>query len=814
MSLNKELALVHVQEPIAAPLHTYQDEKEISIHDLFRILTRRKSILLGTVFLFFVTAILVCVFSTRRYEASAQVQVENEGASSSALGLEGAAGQQGVSPDAMEDSLTLQTQAKILESDTLALKVIKDLNLEPTEDFQPKFNPIGWAMSFFESEGASDPPNASLDEAPKRRYQVLDVFGRNLTVKPVPGTRLINISYLNPDPKLAASIVNELTKGLIDYNFQTRHNATAKTADWLAGQLSDLRKQSEELQDKVAQAQRDSGVFTLGGSDSLGREQLYSTVLDKLQQATTAFSQAESSRIAKGAVYQAARNGDAEAISGLTGGITNGTTGLDNALTLIQKLREDLTNTKGQLAELSAKFGPAYPKLAELRAQQDAFEGSIKVEVERLAERAKNDYDVALGVEDATRKEYLEAKHQADLLNDKTTQYTILRQEAEESRTLYETLFKQLKQAGVLADFHSNDISIVDPARAPAKPAKPKKVLWILGSIACGLFLGTCAAVARDKTDRKIQNMSELEAQLGAIPLGVLPFQKQERVKLPEPARRGSLPAAGAARLSPKTIGGGLYSVDEMPSSELPLDPSKGKVLAVNSPHSPYVEAVRALRTSLLLTRSGSPPKVILVTSSIAGEGKSMLSLNLSVLLAQQNKKVLLVDGDLRRPTLHRSLHLGNEEGLSTFLTGQGEELDAMSSILQDRDTPDLFVLPAGPVPPYPAELLDSDQMRNGISVWRDHFDFVVIDGAPVLPVTDSVVLSTMVDFTLLLARYKMTERQSLDRSYRMLQAQTSRQKVGVVLNAVSQDADAYYQYYGYRDSMYYRNEGVSHEVA
>ena len=807
-SSTKELVVRPTPEPAALDvLHTYSQEKELTITDLWQLLGRRRRIVIGTALSFFVAMGIYCTFATRRYEAMAEVQVQKE--QNSSLGLDGGTSQPDVS-DSLQDTITLQTQAGILESDTLALQVIKDLKLEGTDDFHPTFNPIYWVLGALTPDGPTDPRNASLDDSPRRRLQVLEVFAKNLKVKPVAGTRLIDITYLNSDPHTAAAVVNALTKGLSDYKFKTRHDATAQTADWLASQLSDLRKQSEELQAKVATLQRESGVFTLGGTDALGREQLYSTVLDKLQQATTAFTAAQSNRIAKEAVNKIAQGGDAEAISSLNTAMTGGASGMETALGLIQNLRMQQSVAKAQLADLSAKFGPAYPKLAELQGQVDTIGDSIKTEVQRLGQRAENDFQVAKQVENTTRAVYLDSKHQADALNDKTIEYTILRQEADESRTLYETLFKQLKQAGVLADFKNNNIAVVDPARIPAKPARPRVILYMLASLMAGSFFGCCAALLRDVTDSKIRDLPALETQLGTTPLGILPYHAFQKSRIKGSSSRTFQPKRYHI---PKGIAGPVPSYS-LPVSTLELAPEAAEFLAVTHPHSPYIEAVRALRTSLLLSRGGSPPQVILVTSSVAGEGKSMLSINLAALLAQQQKKVLIIDGDLRRPRLHKVLKLQNNEGLSSFLAGQGEDVDALNVLMPSHETPNLFALPAGPMPPYPAELLGSEQMLNGLSIWRDNFDFIVIDGAPVLPVTDSVVLSSVVDFSLLVARYKMTERQSLDRSYRLLLGQTAHRKIGVVMNAVSREESSYYHYYGYKDSSYYTSEERSHEVA
>jgi capsular exopolysaccharide synthesis family protein len=680
-------------------------------------------------------------------------------------------------------------------------------------------------MGLFTPDGPADPHNAPLEESPRRRVHALKVFSSHLEVKPVSGTRLIDISYSNPDPKLTAQIVNTLANSLIDYNFQIRHDATERTAEWLAGQMTDLRKQSEDLQAKVAQLQRESGVFSLGEVDKSGNEQVYSGVLDKLQQATTAYSQAQANRIGKAAIYQVAQTGDPEAISQLGGSsIFASSTGLDGSLTLIQNMRMQEATVRAQIGELSAKFGPTYPKLAEMNSHLDALVDSIHAELARVTERAKNDYDVAQRVEANARKIYTEQKHQADLVNDKTIDYMIARQEADQSRDLYEGLFKELKQSGVLAGFRANNIFLVDPARVPARP-KLTMLLYMLAALGGGLLLGCGAAVVKDGMDTRIQNPLTLEAELGQAPLSILPYHKTARQLLPGKKSPQTLaPDAHASPLNAKILQ--LEPRDQGEQSRFwNLGRSGGQKLcmpALDEPRSAYVEALRALRTSLLLSKARTPPRVILVTSSMPGEGKSMLGANFATILADQRKKVLLVDADLRHPSLHSAFNVESQTGLSSLLawkgieqTGEDFERAALSVSRPVSGVPQLYIVPAGPIPEYPAELLCSDLMCQAINVWRGQFDYVVIDSSPVLPVTDSVILSGMVDFTLLTARYEVVEQQALLRAYSILRSQAAHNNIGIVLNAVRKMAGAYYPAYGYTDSKFDTNmRGVTHETA
>lgn len=757
--------------------------REMTIGDLFHLWRRRWVLIMVPVALMLIAAIVVCVVSQRRYQATGELEIQKE--SMDGLGLSSMIGDASGATDALDGNIEIQTEASVLQSDTLALQVIKDLNLESTPDFKPKFRIQGWILGFLTPAGPRDPVNASLENSPRRRARALAVFLKNLKVKPVSGTRLIEVSYMSSDPKVAAAVVNHLIQALQDFSFQTRYAATSQASDWLSHQLSDLRKQSEDLQAKVVDLQRESGVFTLGGggTETDGKIQpgtgVYSSVLDRLQQATATLTQAQSNRILKGAIYQTAKSGNPELISGLAGNAVGSgmSAGMANSLTLIQNLRLQQATLQGQLSELSAKFGPAYPKLDEIRSNEASIGKAIHDEAQRVADRAKSDYEVAQKVEDGAQQIFNQEKQAADKLNDKAIEYSIVRQEAEESRGLYEELLSHLKEAGILEGLRSSNVTIVDPARIPSKPSKPNVPLYLLLALVGGVFIGLGNAIFVEIGDSKIRDLEALEVEAGKGPLGVLPAFAHAGGKLLSRASVGKLPPVGR---------------------------QAARIMAVDEPHSNYIEALRGLRTSLLLSRGGSPPKTVLVTSAVAGEGKTTLSLNLAILMAQQGKRVLLVDADLRRPMLHVYLNLPSRVGLSNLLAGQVEE--TAEAYVKIDQVQGLTVLSAGPVPPYPADLLGSERMQSLLDKWRNEFDFIVFDGAPILPVTDSVILSHIVDTKLLVARLGVTTRQSLERSYAILCSVPGADNgVSIVVNAVEQKGSSYYQYYGYSHSPYHK---------
>ena len=278
---------------------------------------------------------------------------------------------------------------------------------------------------------------------------------------------MIEISYFNSSPEIAAAVINQLTKGLVDYTFQTRYNATNQASQWLAGQMDDLKKQAENLQAKVVQLQREAGVYSLGTADPTGKELAYSATLDRLQQATEALTQATSDRILKGGIYEMVRSGDPEMISGLAGTSFSGASqGVNNSFNLLQTLRGQQAAIETQLAADSSKYGSANPKLQDERASLASVTAAVKQEIKRIGERAENDYRAAQITEKACGR-YRKQRAAADQLNNKAVEYSIAKQEADESRELYETLYQHLKEAGVIEGLRSSNVTVVDPGRSP-----------------------------------------------------------------------------------------------------------------------------------------------------------------------------------------------------------------------------------------------------------------------------------------------------------------------------------------------------------
>jgi len=760
---------------------------ELTIQGLILILKRRRTVILRAMSICFLLGVIASIyfFIKPRYRALGEIEIQKS--ATDGLGLENLTSPTPEQSDALDASITLQTQATILQSNSLALKVIEDLGLEKTEDYKAVFNPISWALGLLTPSGVQDPPDATLDNAPHRRDHAIKVFEKHLKVTSKGGTRLIDISYTSTDPKIAAAVVNDVAKSLVDYRLNSRYAATSQVSGWLTGQLGEIKKEAERQQGKVERLQRESGVYSLGISDAQGKEIAYSATLDRLQQATQNLSAATSNRILKGALYKSVENGDPELISGLAGSSLAGTSpAVNNSFTLLQNLRAQQATLASQVAADTSKYGSANPKLGDERSSLDSINAEIKSEVKRIGERAANDYKASQVVESKTRAVYEQERKSADTLNDKAIALLIARQEATDARTLYQTLYSHLKEAGVIEGLRSSNISVVDAGRIPSKP-RPDILICLALSLFAGCFMGASGALLAEATNDRIEGIATIENALHTPVLVVLPMTKADA----SPGALGGI----ASKVRRRLVSGNQ-------------DTEAGKVAVLDGPNAAYVEALRGLRTSLLRPRDGWSPKTILITSAAEREGKSTLSLNLAAVLVLNGSRVLLIDGDMRSAGL--SGYMGYQRKESGLIEYQKNGLsDALLSsaepdvITPFPELPKLSALPAGSNPTYPAELLGSMRMTNLVRAWSAIYDYILIDSPPVLAVADAVILSRLADTTLLVARHGQSTQKSLERAYHTLHDIENR-NVGVVVNGVHRNSTSYDEFYGYKGTIYY----------
>jgi succinoglycan biosynthesis transport protein ExoP len=731
----------------------------LTLQDVLRVVKRRRRAAL--IFACGVLALvaLYLTFATRRYAGEATLEFDKQNADM--LGVNAAAG--GIS-DSLDYNITLQTQAQILESDTLALQVIKEFNLDQTPDYGP--TALDSVVGFFLPAEPSD-ANLPLDQATGRRAKVLKKFHKNLKVELLTGSRMIKITFLSTEAERASQVANKLLSDYIDFSFQTRYLATNQATGWLSKQLEDIKSQMQSDQARAAKLQTEAEIYGIG-------QDKHNATLSRLEALDAALATAQATRILKEAAYRAIQAGDPEVSAGLANsssvGVVGGGAPPTNELSTIQAMRRQESEQKARLAQLSEKYGSRNPQVLQGEQQLQSLETSIKEEAGRLAQRAKSDLDIAVRTEGMARKVFQDQKGLADSLSSKAIKYEIAANEASSSQELYEGLLKKLKEAGVMGSLQATNAHIVDPARIPDKPARPRSLLLIAGGLVFALFGGVCTAVLLEAADSTVTSINEIGSITGLPSLGFVPRYKS----LPPPKNGNRL------------RGGTTIVPSELPRQRLFVerDPMIG-------------ECFRALRTAVLLAgKDLKKSQVIAVSSPLPGEGKTTTALNLALVLAQKGSKVLLIDADMRRSTLEKELKLETtrSEGLSTALKSGSEDSPVVHSPIHKN----LYFLGPGPQPQYPADLLGSPQLSACLDRWRKAYDFVIIDTPPVLLVTDTVVLAPEVDGIVIVARHGITSREALSRTSDLLTSGGGN-ILGVLLNAIDKSFDSYYGYYGHQ---------------
>jgi polysaccharide biosynthesis transport protein len=722
------------------------------VREYARVLIKRKWIVITSLTLVVAVVAISTLRSTPVYEAVGSIAINKMDPVSFSL-------KDSSNSVDYYDPTDLDTEVRILKSDLLALQVVRQLNLDrrPELGGKTKSQPSSLELT----TDALQPDSA-------RTSAVLAGFKSSLQVALVPNTRIIEIRYHSPDKNLAARAVNTLATTYVEQNFKTRFESTMQASDWLSKQLVDLQIKVETSQEKLVRYQKDHEIL---GTDE--KQNITTAKLDELNRELTT---AESVRMEKESIYHLVQSGDADSIAAAAtaDGAAKGSSG---SSTLLEKLREQDADLKIQVAQLSTQFGPSYPKLAQLSSQLKEVETEIQAEMRKVAARLRGDYLAAVQRESMLHSALEKQKQEANKLNESAIEYSLLKRDVDSNRNLYEGLLERLKEAGVTAGLRSNNFRIVDVARIPTSPSGPNLPSNLGFALALGLSTGIGLAFLLESMDNTVRTPEQAQS-ISALPsLGMIPL--------------------GSRRS--KEVGG---------SRKLSLATSKEAVELVTQsrPRSQMAESYRALRTSLLLTFVGGPPKVILITSALPEEGKTTTSVNSAIVLAQKGTRVLLIDADLRRPSIHKTLGMGPKIGLSNVLTGSAT---LQQAVIPSTILPNLFILPAGTPPPNPAELLASVQMKTVLEELREQYDHIVIDTPPTLSVTDAVIMSTSADAVVLVIRSGQTTKPALRRARDILM-QVNARVCGVLLNAVDLNSADYYYHYEYQSKYsrgYYQED-------
>lgn len=592
-------------------------------------------------------------------------------------------------------------------------------------------------------------PHTSLDD-PAVRQDTIGQLQAGLSIQLVPKTDIIRISYDALNPKLATDIVNTVIATYIQNSFQTRFRSTQRVSQWLSGQLDDLKQQVETSQEQVMDLQRRLGI--------LGFDPTHNQISSSLEDLSRAQGSARLARIVAEARYRIVAGMDPSTMEGsieTTPGTAPGE---------LTGLRSQIAVARASYAQMQATLGPNHPSAKALRAQIDELQKEINNEQNRLLIQAKQNFVVARANETETTAALERQKADAYKLRDDLVEYTIRQREFETNRTLYEGLSERLRTAGVQAGLESLEIDIVDQALLPASPLQQSQSSLIITTIVFALMGGVVVAFLLESLDTGLRSIAEIEAVTDLPSLAVIPR-----------ARRSSAEQASHLTTAQRNIG------------------------LLTQPKSQFAEAFRSLRTSLLLSTVGQAPKRILFTSATPSEGKTTVATNLACVLAQGGERVLIIDADLRRPNVHHRFGLNGRVGLTTLLTGATSFEDSLQKV---PEIPNLDVLPSGPVPPLPTEMLSSEAMNALLAKCSDLYAHIVIDSPPILSVTDGVILARDADAVVLVVRHGKSSKQIVRRA-RDLLIRSGAPITGVVLNAVDLRSPEYYGYYGYSTYAY-----------
>ncbi|MGH7794168.1 MAG: GumC family protein [Candidatus Binatia bacterium] len=657
-----------------------------------------------------------------------------------------------------------QSQYEILKSRSLAAAVIKSQGLDKNPIFTGEgrrknvievFNGLlskatAWMRWGNQAEVAGIPSDVKSES--------INAYQGMLDVEAVKRSRLVRISISSPSPALSASIANAHAQAYVRQGIRLKSQASEQARKFLETELTGLKQRVEESEAALNQFRRGKGIISLDDKENI--------VVDRLADLNKRLTEAEADRIGLEAQARLIKQREYDSLPAVV------------SSPLIQNLKAQMVQLEAQYANLAAQFKPGYPQLAQLRMQLDETKQKLGAQIKNVVESINSAYMAAAGKERQLRVEMNNQKSAALALKDASVDYAILSREASTNSQLYDSVLARLKELALSSEIPASNVSVVDLAEVPLWPSEPRKRLTVMLAAALGLVAGFGLALVSEHLDNTLRTPEDVERHLRLANLVVVP----DFFSLPKNATRWKLPFT-----------------KRKPAFDSKLCvPSKSAVPA-NLRFTLITEAYRKLRTAILYSRPGQPPKTILFTSSTAGEGKTISVTNTAIMFAHLGYNCLVIDADLRRPQCHRALRVNNDRGLTDFLVGQA----AMEQVIKRTSVANLSVLNCGAGAPNPAELIGSQKMQDGLKALKQCYDFILIDSPPVIPVSDAVILATLVDGVVFVVRGQDTPKNWVKGA--LAELNSGRAKLlGVVLNRVDLRSADYQGYYQYYDGEYY----------